>query len=293
MKDLGFPAQFIGVNVEKHKNGLFLHQASFTEKALEMFGMMDCRSFDVPAATIRLKKDDDSEPLDAKVPYRSAVGVLLWLSRNTRPDISFAVMQISRFCDKPSITHWTAVKRIFRYLKGTINYGVPIYKQSPENFQLKIFSDGDYAGDATRKSTGGFLVKIGEVTVIWRCILFKSICLSSTESEIVFLSMACQELKWLLPLMNNVLPSKISLPVPVFCDNQGAGAISRNNGVSQRTKHIDIRHLFCRQAVDEGLAEVKYLSTKEMPADVFTKPLGRIQFVHLRPLLGVASKDSL
>ena len=135
---------------------------------------------------------------------------------------------------RSTVTHWKAVKMIFRYLKGTIHFGLPICKQRPENFSLKIFSDGDHAGDATRKSTGGYLVQLGDVTIIWRCVLFKSICLSSTESEVVFLSMACQELKWLLHLLNNTLPTKISLPVPVYCDNQGAGAISRNNGVSQQ-----------------------------------------------------------
>ena len=155
-----------------------------------MFGMQDCRPSDHPAVAVRLKKDDDSSPLEENVPYRSAVGVLLWLSRNTRPDISFAVMQISRFCDQPTVTHWKAVKMIFRYLKGTIHFGLPICKQRPENFTLKIFSDGDHAGDATRKSTGGYLVQLGDVTIIWRCVLFKSICLSSTESEVVFLSMA-------------------------------------------------------------------------------------------------------
>ena len=293
MKDLGFPAQFIGVNIEKKKNGLFLHQAPFTERALKMFGMQDCRPSDHPAVAVRLKKDDDSSPLEENVPYRSAVGVLLWLSRNTRPDISFAVMQISRFCDQPTVTHWKAVKMIFRYLKGTIHFGLPICKQRPENFSLKIFSDGDHAGDATRKSTGGYLVQLGDVTIIWRCVLFKSICLSSTESEVVFLSMACQELKWLLHLLNNTLPTKISLPVPVYCDNQGAGAISRNNGVSQRTKHIDVRHLFCRQAVEEGIADIKYLPTTEMPADVFTKPLDRIKFCRLRPLLGIIANYSM
>ena len=84
---------------------------------------------------------------------------------------------------------------------------------------------------------------------------------------------------------------KISLPV-IYCDNQGALALAKNDGVSQRTKHIEIRDLFAKEAVKTGLVDVKYLKTEDMPADIFTKPLAKVKFLHLRPLLGLKYSEA-
>ena len=289
MKDLGFPSIFTGVRIRKIEGGLFLDQALFTQQALRSFNMQDAKSQDTPASSLRLQAEG-SIPLEENVPYRSAVGSLLWLALNTRPDIAFAVSQVAKFSHAPTQAHWTAVKKIFRYLNGTVDLGIPITKMVDE-MTLTGYSDADWAGEPEkRRSTGGFLFKLGSTPISWKCVVHKSICLSSVESEIIFLSKACQEVKWLARICNE-FNLKISLPV-IYCDNQGALALAKNDGVSQRTKHIEIRDLFAKEAVKTGLVDVKYLKTEDMPADIFTKPLAKVKFLHLRPLLGLKYSEA-
>ncbi len=179
MKDLGYPSLFTGVAIEKHAKGLFLSQKIFAEKTLAMFNMSDCKPLHSPTTGTRLTKEG-APALDPKVPYRSAVGVLLWLARNTRPDLSFAVSQVARFCHAPTTAHWSAVKRIFRYLKGTIDLGIPIYKQATKLFILKALTDADWAGDAeNRYTTGGYIIMIGGIPIFWVSTVYKAVCKSS------------------------------------------------------------------------------------------------------------------
>ena len=253
--------------------------------SLNKHSICKTKSQDTPASSLRLQAEG-SIPLEENVPYRSAVGSLLWLALNTRP----AVSQVAKFSHAPTQAHWTAVKKIFRYLNGTVDLGIPITKMVDE-LTLTGYSDADWAGEPEkRRSTGGFLFKLGSTPISWKCVVHKSICLSSVESEIIFLSKACQEVKWLARICNE-FNLKISLPV-IYCDNQGALALAKNDGVSQRTKHIEIRDLFAKEAVKTGLVDVKYLKTEDMPADIFTKPLAKVKFLHLRPLLGLKYSEA-
>ncbi len=263
MKDLGYPSLFTGVAIEKHAKGLFLSQKIFAEKALAMFKMSDCKPLHSPTTGTRLTKEG-APALDPKVPYRSAVGVLLWLARNTRPDLSFAVSQVARFCHAPTTAHWSAVKRIFRDLKGTIDLGIPIYKQSTKLFTLKALTDADWAGDAeNRYTTGGYIIMIGGIPIFWVSTVYKAVCKSSVESEVVYLSKCSTELVWVIRVFLTFCPG-MKLPVTVFCDNQGAQAVSKNNAVTTKLKHIQIQNLFVRECVSRGLVTVEYLETEDM-----------------------------
>ena len=135
---------------------------------------------------------------------RSAVGCLLWLAVSTRPDLSFAVGQVAKFSSAPTLDHWVAVKRIFRYLKGTINLSLTFRCQTPTKFRLLGYSDSDWAGSETRKSTGGFIFKIGDNPICWKSTVHRSICLSSVEAETVFLSKTAQEGKWLIRVIQSM-----------------------------------------------------------------------------------------
>jgi hypothetical protein len=145
------------------------------------------------------------------------------------------------------------------------------------NFVVSAYSDADWAGDQTRRSTGGYLIFCLGGVISWKCSLIRSICLSSLESEIVFLSRTCKELVWLIRLFAS-LGFKVDTPITVLGDNQGALAAAKNEQVSERTKHIEIADLYVRQAVEEGWVKADYVPTDENTADILTKPLGPLKF---------------
>ena len=144
VRDMGELHYFLGVKVvqDKDTGNIWIGQDSYTESILRRFGMENCKAIRTPvdASTKLVKAIDNDTEIDQKL-FQSAVGSLLYLSFATRPDITFAVNNVAKFCAKPNKQHWTAVKRIFRYLKGTQHYGL-LYKKgisdSCAGFQMLI-----------------------------------------------------------------------------------------------------------------------------------------------------------
>jgi len=154
---------FLGIEIDQRPDGsIFIHQSSYCKRILERFNMEEANVLHIPADPQHSLDPNLSGSLEAgEVPYRESVGSLLYLSQITRPDITFAVNLVSRYLEKPLTIHWNAVKRIFKYLKGTFNYGL-IYDSSVTP-KLRGYSDADYAGDTiTRRSTSGFIFMVGD-----------------------------------------------------------------------------------------------------------------------------------
>ena len=203
----------------------------------------------------------------------------------TRPDISAAVGTMSQFMSNPIQSHWFGVKRILRYLRGTSSYGL-IYNGCDDN-ELVGFSDADWAGDLnTRRSTSGFIFKLGSSVITWSSKRQDTVAKSSTEAEYVSLSSAAQELIWLHRLFKDV-GVNVPSPTTIYEDNQGAIDLSRNPKHHNRTKHIDVCHHFVRERVATGEICVDYCPTGEMIADIMTKGLGTVKFRRFRDQLGV------
>ena len=170
--------------------------------------------------------------------YQSAVGSLLYLSNWTRPVITYAVSSVSRFCTNPTKQHWTAVKRIMRYLKGTPNHGLIYSKNDPKD--CVGYSDADWAGDVNdRKSTSGYLFKISGAPVSWRSKKQSCTALSTAEAEYMALSSAAQEVTWIRQLTKD-LQNGPTRPTVIHEDNQAAICMAKNPQFHGRTKHIDI-----------------------------------------------------
>ena len=155
--------------------------------------MSKCNPIDTPASPdarlIPMKEGEEKVDIHQ---YQSAIGSLIYLSTKTRPDISFAVHQVSRHCHNPSRTHWTAVKRIIRYLKGTLNYGI-LYKHSSTD-NLKGYSDSDFASDTSdRKSVSGNIFMMQGGPVSWLSRKQTTVSMSTAEAEYVALSTCAQE----------------------------------------------------------------------------------------------------
>ena len=143
-----------------------------------------------------LKASEEGELVDQGL-YQSAVGSLLYLAIRSRPDIAFAVNNVARFCSRPTKEHWTAVKRIFRYLSGTTHFGL-LYTRGVGSDTLVGYADADWGGDCNDcKSTSGYLFQIGGTPVTWRSNKQSCIALSTAEAEYMALSSAAQEAIWL------------------------------------------------------------------------------------------------
>ena len=185
----------------------------------------------------------------------------------------------------PSKEHWVAVKRVLRYIKGTLTHGL-VYRYS-EDFRLYGYSDADYAGCIeTKKSTSGLVFRLGQCTISWRSKKQSIIAQSSTESEYVALCSAAQEAVWLRRLLAGIGFEQKG-PTIVHEDNQSAMSLSRNPRDHSRTKHIDVKFHYIRKAIEDKIVDVQYLCTAEMLADTLTKALPLPKFQKFRDGMNV------
>ena len=189
---------------------------------------------------------------------------------STRPDLSAAVSLLSQYMSKPGKHHWSGVKRVLRYLKGTVNHGI-CYQKGNCEVLLSGYSDESW-GDCldTRRSTSGYVFSLGGNLISWRTKKQSSVAKSSTEAEIVALSQAIQECLWLRHLLSNLSFTQTNATV-IYEDNQGALDLAKNSKYSERSKHIEIHNLFCRERVTAGDIVLKYCRTSDMLADIMTK----------------------
>lgn len=236
-----------------------------------------------------LTNSTDSKPSD--YPYRQLVGSLMYLSVLTRPDISYALGNVSRFMEEPKVMHETALKRILRYIAGTKNYGI-LYNSGGDQ-SLTGYSDSDYGGDIdTRKSTSGFAFCFNNGIISWNSEKQKCVSLSTTESEYVAASNATKELIWLKRMFNELLSQKSNV-IEFFMDNQSAIRLIKNPEFHKRSKHIDIRYHFIRTKFEEKLFNLEYINTNEMLADIFTKALPFARFAELRKKMNVIGQQNV
>lgn len=264
-----------------------------------MFGMETCKPKDTPlepGSAPLFKANSDEPPASAaeqekmdKIPYRKAIGILMYLATTTRPDIAAAVSQLSRFVDNPRIRHWKALKHLLRYLKSTKDFGLVLGGRGPT--VLEGFSDSDWASNQEdRRSMGGFCFSTGpnEGAVAWAAKGQTSVALSSLEAEYMALSDAARTAIWFRYLLEelDIFPEG---PTVIQCDNQAAIFTSSNPTTSPRSKHIAIRYHFVRERVVETKElQVQYVQTNKQVADIFTKSLKNVaQFQELRSRLGV------
>lgn len=205
------------------------------------------------------------------VPYQELIGSLLFLSNVSRPDITFAVNYLSKFNNNPGKQHWVAAKRILRFLKGTIDYKLAYTKDSG-GCEFTGYSDSDFGADVDeRKSVSGYVFVMAGGAVSWSSKKQTTVALSTAEAEYMALSSTIQECMWLKKLQEELL--KKSLKIRIYCDNQSTIFMSTNHAYSPRTKHIDIRHHYIRECLEDNTINLEYMPTEEMVADCLTKAL--------------------
>lgn len=240
--------------------------------------MEGAKPYKSPMATGLQLSRHQGEPFENPTLYRSIVGSLQYLSF-TRPDIAFVVNKVRQFMQALFFYHWAAVKRIIRYLKHTITFGL---NRSPNSLhQLSAYSDADWAGcPDDRRSTSGYSVHMGSNLASWSSRKQKTVSKSSTEAEYRGLAIATAELCWMQSILSELgIPRS---PPILWCDNLGATYLSANPVFHARTKHIEMDFHFVCQKVARKQLQIKFLSSKDKLADIFTKALSVKRFELLR-----------
>ncbi|GJV01276.1 putative ribonuclease H-like domain-containing protein [Tanacetum coccineum] len=283
MSAMGEMTFFLGLQVKQLPDGIFISQDKYVKDMLTKFDMESVRTATTPYEAAKTKLKDETDPPVNVHLYRSMIGSLMYLTAS-RPDIMFAVSACSRHQVTPLTSHLNAVKKIFKYLKGQPKLGLWYPKDSP--FQLEAYSDSDYAGShGDRKSTTGGCQFLGRRLISWQCKKQTIVATSSTEAEYVAAASCCAQVLW---IQNQLLDYGFNfMNTKIFIDNQSTICIVKNPVFHQRTKHIEIRHHFIRDANEKNLIQVLKIHTDDNVADLLTKTFDGPRFEYLVVHIGM------
>ncbi|XP_024872460.1 uncharacterized protein LOC112455020 [Temnothorax curvispinosus] len=306
-KDLGEPKSFLRITIERNKEDKYMniHQARYTESVLKKFHMEECKPQSTPMVTrqvsnknkkSRLEESNNEDVIQKeeikRVPYREAIESLMYLENATRPDIAFAVNYLAKKQLKPTEEDWQDVKRVFRYLKETVNRGLIFRGRTNE---LEALTDASFRDCTDSTSTGGYIIKLFEDVIAWRSHKQTYVTLSTCQAEYLAMSEACQEVISLDKSLRHVV-GEIFFPSVIWCDNRAAGNCIKKDG-SHKLKMFDDelekvkrnlkeredtgnrKHMadthgdFVKQCANQGKVEVRWIETRENLDDIMTKPL--------------------
>jgi hypothetical protein len=274
---------------DRSKRMITLDQEVYTTKKLEEFSMNNCSTVSTPAvpgaildhAEIIDDNDEESQqaaenqPFDSHL-YMQLVGALLYAAVSTRPDITYAVHQLTMHTQKPLRKHWTAGKRVLHYLQGTKDIGLRFGGNTLDETSLMNitgFSDADYANDKLdRKSITGWIVKLNGNVVSWQSKKQGTVALSTCEAELYATSACIQEVMWLQSLLKE-LGLKWQPASTVYGDNQSTIEICKNGIIREKTKHVDVKYKFITELLNKHQVQLQYIQTSEQQADILTKSL--------------------
>ena len=252
--------------------------------------MVDASPCITPMSTVPKLSKDQGVPFSDPKFYRTIVGGLQYLSV-TGPDICYAVNRVCQFMAAPTLSHWQAVKRLLRYLKGTSSYGLIFRK--PTNLKLTAFSDADWATDIDdRRSTSGFCVYFGGNLISWSSKKQQVVSRSSTEAEYRSLAAVVAEISWIKSLLQELRITLSSAPT-VYCDNISAVHMTANPILHARTKHVELDIHFVREKAIVGEISVLHVPSTDQVADGFTKPLSKQLFLDFRSYLMIGDRNHL
>ncbi|GJY24615.1 ribonuclease H-like domain-containing protein [Tanacetum coccineum] len=282
MTDLGPLNYFLGISATRTTSGIFLSQTKYATEILEQAQMLNCNPCRTPIDTEK-KLGPEGSPVTDPTLYRSLAGSLQYLTF-TRPDLSYAVQQLCLYMHDPREPHLNAMKRVLRYLRGTTDLGLQLFRSTTS--QLIAYSDADWAGcPATRRSTSGYCVFLGDNLLTWSSKRQDTLSRSSAEAEYRGVANVVAETSWIRNLLRE-LHTPLFTATLVYCDNVSAVYMSANPVQHQRTKHIEIDIHFVRDKVAAGHVRVLHVPSRFQYADIFTKGLSYPLFADFRASQG-------
>ena len=282
IKHVGELHEYVGVTIERRKNGsIIMSQPDTIKKIKKKFGneLKDIRKAPSPAGAsdVVMRPISKEEIVDEETQglYRSGVGMLLWMTKHTRPDIANAVREASKVMDGATPAHYKYMLRICKYVVET-DFRKLIFKadeKHDEHWHVVSYCDSDFSGDRdTRKSVSGFLIYFMGCLIAWRSRSQKSVTLSSTEAEYVACSEAATEIIYVRNLLE-FCGLKVEYPLMLNIDNIGAIYLAENATSSKRTKHVATRYHYVRDYIEDGILKVVFVRTAENQSDPDTKNL--------------------
>ncbi|GJR02042.1 retrovirus-related pol polyprotein from transposon TNT 1-94 [Tanacetum coccineum] len=274
-----------GLQIHQSLRGIFINQSKYALEICKIFGMNKCDSIGTPMATKpKLDADLSGTPVD-QTRYRSMIGSLMYLT-SSKHDLVQALCHYAHYQARPTEKHLKEVKRIFRYLKNTINMGLCYLKDS--GFELTAFSDAGHAGCLdTRKSTSKGIQFLDDKLVSWMSKKQDCTAMSIAEAEYVALSASCAQVLWMRTQLKDY--GFDYNRIPLYCDSQLAIAISCNPVQHSHTKHINVCYHFIKEQIEHGIVELYFVRTEYQLADMFTKALSQERFEYLVGRLGMRS----
>jgi len=283
---------FLGVDIKREGNQVTLQQKGLSQRIIEALGLDSKNSTpcDTPAETAALGKDVDGEQASGSINYPSVIGMLLYL-KHSHPDISFPPHQCARYTHLPNLSHKIALKRIGRYLKGTLDKGLILTPS--ETLKIDCDPDADFAGLWNRdnvqdphcvRSRTGYVINLADCPVLWKSRLQTEIALSTTEAEYVALSTSCRDLFPLIDLtkeicsifkMDIVVKETADMHIKVHEDNVGALALGKLEPcrMTPRSKHYAIKYHWFRKHIGPLQIQLVHISSNNQLGDLFTKGL--------------------
>ncbi|GJX64147.1 zinc finger, CCHC-type containing protein [Tanacetum coccineum] len=296
LKDMGEADVILGIKIKRDNKGIVITQSHYIEKKLKKFNREDCSPVSTPIDPVEKLKLTTSKPVD-QLEYSRAIGCLMYAMTSTRPDIAYPVGRLSRFTSNPSRQHWQAITRMFKYLKGTMNYGLS-YIRYPS--VLEGYSDASWINHVEDSySTNGWVFLLGGGAISWAskkqtCITGstmesefggaiswaskKQTCItgSTMESEFVALAAASKEAEWLRNLIHEILiwPKPIS-SISIHCESAATLAKAYSQMYNGKSRHLGVRHSMIRELIMNGVISIEFVRSQQNLADHLTKGLAR------------------
>ena len=258
MSMMGELTFFLGLQVRQSASGIFISQEKYIKTLLKKYSMDNASSAKTPMSTAyKLDLDIDGKSVN-QTQYRGMIGSLLYLTSSI-PDIMFSNCLCARFQANPKESHLLAVKRIFKYLKGSASLG--IWYPSNGSFKLQAFTDSDYGGcRLDRKSTSGSCQFLGGRLVSWTSKKQSRVSTSTAEAEYVAAASCCSQVLW---MKTQIKDYGVNMKqIPIYCDSKSAIAISHNPVNHSMTKHIDIRYHFLKDNIQKGHIELHFVPSE-------------------------------
>ncbi|GJT77451.1 zinc finger, CCHC-type containing protein [Tanacetum coccineum] len=250
MKDIGEADIILGIKIKHENKGIVITQSHYIEKILKKFNHEDCSLVSTPMDPIEKLKTNTGKPVD-QLKYSRAIGCLMYTMTSTRPDIAYAVGRLSRYTSNPSKQHWQAITRVFRYLKGTMNYGLS-YVEYPSVFEG--YSDASWINHVEdSSSTSGWVSLLGGCAISWASKKQTCITSSTMKSEFVALAGAGKEVEWLRNLIHEIpIWTKPIALISIRCDSAPKMAKAYSQMYNGKSKHLGVSHSMIRELIMNG-----------------------------------------
>ncbi|GJZ48171.1 zinc finger, CCHC-type containing protein, partial [Tanacetum coccineum] len=273
MKDMGEVDVILGIKIKHENKGIVITQSHYIEKIIKKFNRKDCSLVSTPMDPVEKLMLNIGKPVD-QLEYSRAISCLMYAMTSTRPNIAYAVGRLSRFTSNPSRHHWHAITRVFKYLKGTMNYGLS-YVRYPS--VLEVYSDASWINHIEdSSSTSGWMFLLGGGAISWASKKQTCIIGSTMESEFVALAAAGKEAEWLRTLIHEIpiWPKPIAL-ISIHYDSAATLAKAYSQIYNGKYRHLGARHSMIMELILNGVNSIEFIWSQHNLADHLTKGLAR------------------